>query len=58
MIELFFFGIIGFAIGRTLTLIISQIFRQRIYLNMESARTMIILGSGGNFFQVYFIFAE
>ena len=49
MFMLLFFGIIGFAIGRVITLCISSFFHQRNYLNEACANTMIILGSGGEF---------
>ncbi|CAG9807216.1 unnamed protein product [Chironomus riparius] len=48
MFMLLFFGIIGFAIGRVITLCISSFFHQRNYLNEACANTMIILGSGGH----------
>jgi hypothetical protein len=48
---LFFFGFVGFLIGRVLSLIVSLFFKQRSYLNAESARTLIVLGSGGKKFK-------
>ncbi|XP_070498205.1 UDP-N-acetylglucosamine transferase subunit ALG14 [Chironomus tepperi] len=48
MFVLLFFGIVGFAIGRVITLCISSFFHQRNYLNEACANTMIILGSGGH----------
>lgn len=47
MFALIFFGVVGFAIGRVITIVISQYFHQRFYLNEACANTMIILGSGG-----------
>lgn len=47
MIVLIIAGFIGFAIGRAISLIASQLFRQRIDLNKKTAQTLIVLGSGG-----------
>jgi beta-1,4-N-acetylglucosaminyltransferase len=41
-------GIIGFAIGRAISLVVSQLFQQHVSLNIPKARTLIVLGSGGN----------
>jgi hypothetical protein len=47
-------GIIGFAIGRAISLVVSQLFQQHVSLNVPNARTLIVLGSGG---KEMFIFA-
>jgi hypothetical protein len=47
-------GIIGFAIGRAISLVVSQLFQQHVSLNVPNARTLIVLGSGGK--KVYFAF--
>lgn len=47
MIVLVISAVIGFAIGRVISLIISQLFSQRFDLNVRNARTLIVLGSGG-----------
>lgn len=47
MIVLIIAGIIGFSIGRVISLVVSQLFQQRFDLNKASARTLIVLGSGG-----------
>lgn len=43
-------AIIGFSIGRVISLVVSQLFQQRFDLNVKSARTLIVLGSGGKNF--------
>lgn len=43
-------GIVGFGIGRAISLIVSQLFQQHVSLNIPSARTLIVLGSGGKKF--------
>lgn len=40
-------AVVGFAIGRVISLIVSQLFNQRFSLNVKTARTLIVLGSGG-----------
>lgn len=40
-------AIIGFSIGRIISLIVSQLFRQHFNLNEKNARTLVVLGSGG-----------
>lgn len=47
MIVLLISAVIGFAIGRVISLVVSQLFSQRFDLNVRNARTMIVLGSGG-----------
>lgn len=47
MIVLIIAGFIGFTVGRMISLIVSQLFRQRFDLNERAARTLIVLGSGG-----------
>lgn len=47
MIVLLISAVIGFAIGRVISLVASQLFRQRFDLNVKNARTLIVLGSGG-----------
>lgn len=47
MIVLIIAGFIGFTVGRMISLIVSQLFRQRFDLNETAARTLIVLGSGG-----------
>lgn len=47
MIVLIIAGFIGFTVGRMISLIVSQLFRQRFDLNESAARTLIVLGSGG-----------
>lgn len=47
MIVLMIAGVIGFAIGRVITIIIASLFQQQYNLNAKSARTLIVLGSGG-----------
>lgn len=45
---LFTFGFIGFFIGRLFSLLATLFFKQKSYINAETARTLIVLGSGGN----------
>lgn len=40
-------AIVGFAIGRAISLVVSQLFQQHVSLNIPNARTLIVLGSGG-----------
>lgn len=47
MIILLISAVIGFAIGRVISLVVSQLFSQRFDLNVRNARTLIVLGSGG-----------
>lgn len=47
MIVLFISAVIGFAIGRVISIVASQLFQQRFDLNVRNARTLIVLGSGG-----------
>ena len=54
MIVLIIAAVVGFAIGRVISLVVSQLFRQRFDLNVKAARTLIVLGSGGNSILIYF----
>lgn len=47
MFYLFLAGIVGVAIGRAISLVLSQLFQQHVSLNIPNARTLIVLGSGG-----------
>ncbi|CRL06016.1 CLUMA_CG019138, isoform A [Clunio marinus] len=48
MFILFISAVVGFAIGRVISLLLSQLFQQRVQLFQDSARTLIVLGSGGH----------
>lgn len=50
MIVLIIAAFIGFSIGRVISIVASQLFRQRFHMNIETARTLIVLGSGGKLF--------
>jgi hypothetical protein len=41
-------AIIGFGIGRAISLVFSQLFQQHVSLNIPNAKTLVVLGSGGN----------
>lgn len=47
MIVLIIAGVVGFGIGRVISLMLSLLFQQRFDLNVKSARTLVVLGSGG-----------
>lgn len=47
MLVLIISAIVGFSIGRVISLVASQLFKQRFSLNVTTARTLIVLGSGG-----------
>lgn len=47
MIFLIFAGIVGFAIGRVISLIVGSLFMQKRNVISSTARTLIVLGSGG-----------
>lgn len=50
ILEMLFFtfvGLFGFAIGRILTIVLSLLYQRQFSLDVESARTLIVLGSGG-----------
>ncbi|CAO1430830.1 unnamed protein product [Diamesa hyperborea] len=48
MIFLIFAGIVGFAIGRVISLIVGSLFMQKRNVISSTARTLIVLGSGGH----------
>lgn len=42
-----FVGLIGFVIGRIISIIFSLLFQRQFSLNVKNAHTLIVLGSGG-----------
>lgn len=50
MLEVIFFtfvGIVGFAIGRIISIVFSLLFQRQFSLDVSNAHTLIVLGSGG-----------
>jgi hypothetical protein len=40
-------AIVGFGIGRAISLVFSQLFQTHVSLNVQTAKTLVVLGSGG-----------
>lgn len=47
MFVLIIAGIIGFSLGRVISIVLSQLLKQQFSMNIQSAKTLIVLGSGG-----------
>lgn len=47
MLFFMFVGLVGFAIGRIVTIVLTLLYQRQFSLDVENARTLIVLGSGG-----------